>query len=145
MKNNKYMDIMKRNNFLIFKYFKVFILAATGLLTTSCSDFLEIEPLDEIIEDKYWNDKADVEAVIAGCYAGMQSDAVVRRMMIWGEFRSDNIVGGDNVDRDNALMNVLKENINSLNAYTSWGDFYNVINRCNTVIKKAPGRGGCPA
>ena len=128
---------MKRNNFLIFKYFNFYILAAVTLLA-SCSDFLEIEPLDEIVEDKYWSDKADVEAVIAGCYAGMQADAVVRRMMIWGEFRSDNIVGGDNVNLDNALENVLKENINAQNAYTSWGDFYNVINRCNTVIKKAP-------
>ncbi|MBQ7510304.1 MAG: RagB/SusD family nutrient uptake outer membrane protein [Prevotella sp.] len=129
---------MKRNNFLIFKYFNVCILTAAATLLTSCSDFLEIEPRNEIVEEQYWSDKADVEAVIAGCYIGMQADAVVRRMIIWGECRSDNVVGGDNVDDDPNLQNVLKENINAQNGYTSWGDFYSVINRCNTVIKKAP-------
>ena len=34
---------------------------------SSCSDFLVIEPQNEIIFDKFWNEKADVDAVIAGC------------------------------------------------------------------------------
>ena len=32
---------------------------------SSCSDFLVIEPQNEIIFDKFWNEKADVTAVIA--------------------------------------------------------------------------------
>ena len=31
---------------------------------SSCSDFLVIEPQNEIIFDKFWNEKADVTAVI---------------------------------------------------------------------------------
>jgi len=50
---------------------------------TSCSDFLEIEPLNEIILEKFWTEKADVENMIAGCYSGMESEGVIRRMMIW--------------------------------------------------------------
>jgi hypothetical protein len=104
----------------------------------SCSDFLEIEPQNEITLDQFWNEKADVEAIMMGCYTRMQSDDVVRRMMIWGEFRSDNINVGLNADKDLSLTNLLKENLTASNDYTNWDGFYNVINRCNTIIKYAP-------
>lgn len=110
-----------------------------GLALTGCSDFLEIEPQNEIILEKFWNEKADVDAIIAGCYSGMQSENVIKRMMVWGEFRSDNIGPGSNVSSDGSLEKILKENIDAKNGYTSWTDFYSVINRCNTVIKYAPG------
>ena len=106
---------------------------------SSCSDFLVIEPQNEIIFDKFWNEKADVNSVIAGCYTGLQEEAVVKRMMVWGEFRSDNIGPGSNVQSDGNLEKLLKENIDAKNSYTEWKDFYSVINRCNTVIKYAPG------
>ena len=66
-------------------------MAATLGLLTSCSDFLEIEPLSEIVLENFWNEKADVDGIIAGCYSGMQADGLVRRMIIWGEARSENI------------------------------------------------------
>ena len=106
---------------------------------SSCSDFLVIEPQNEIIFGKFWNEKADVDAVIAGCYSGLQEEAVIKRMMVWGEFRSDNIGPGSNVQSDGNLEKLLKENIDAKNTYTEWKDFYSVINRCNTVIKYAPG------
>ena len=106
---------------------------------SSCSDFLQIEPQNEIILEKFWNEKADVEAVIAGCYSNMQDDGVIKRMMVWGEFRSDNIGPGSNVTSDGSLEKVLMENIDAKNNYTDWSGFYSVINRCNTVIKYAPG------
>nr|MCR4957995.1 RagB/SusD family nutrient uptake outer membrane protein [Prevotella sp.] len=104
----------------------------------SCSDFLQIEPQEIIVLDKYWNEEADVESVVAGCYSSMQSQSVVGRMMVWGEFRSDNIVGGKNFENNVQIANIFKENINASNTYAKWGDFYNVINRCNTVLKYAP-------
>ena len=106
---------------------------------SSCSDFLEIKPQNEIILEQFWNEKADVDAIIAGCYSGMQSEAVIKRMMVWGEFRSDNIGPGSNVQSDGNLEKILKENIDAKNSYTNWSSFYSVINRCNTVIKYAPG------
>ena len=106
---------------------------------SSCTDFLEIKPQNEIILEQFWNEKADVDAVIAGCYSGMQAEGVIKRMMVWGEFRSDNIGPGSNTTSDGSLEKVLKENIDAKNTYTNWGGFYTVINRCNTVIKYAPG------
>ena len=106
---------------------------------SSCTDFLEIKPQNEIILEQFWNEKADVDAIIAGCYSGLQSEGVIKRMMIWGEFRSDYIGPGTNITSDGSLEKVLKENIDAKNTYTNWGGFYTVINRCNTVIKYAPG------
>jgi lambda repressor-like predicted transcriptional regulator len=112
--------------------------AAMVLLTTGCEDFFNIEPQNEIILEKFWTEKSDVMNMVAGCYSGMQSEAVVSRMMIWGEFRSENVGVGQNIDKDANLGKVLKENIDAQNAYTAWESFYQVINRCNTVIKYAP-------
>ena len=126
-------------NTKIYKGFLGFLGVFGGLALTGCSDFLEIEPQNEIILEKFWNEKADVDAIIAGCYSGMQSENVIKRMMVWGEFRSDNIGPGSNVSSDGSLEKILKENIDAKNGYTSWTDFYSVINRCNTVIKYAPG------
>ena len=124
---------MKRIHYYIVCAFS----AICGL--SSCTDFLEIKPQNEIILEQFWNEKADVDAVIAGCYSGMQAEGVIKRMMVWGEFRSDNIGPGSNISSDGNLEKILKENIDAKNSYTNWGGFYTVINRCNTVIKYAPG------
>lgn len=125
---------MKRKN--IFKHIITSMCLLFGL--SSCADFLEIEPQNEIILEKFWNEKADVDGIIFGCYSGLQSNNTLMRMIVWGEFRSDNISRGQNLERDHSLENVLKENITASNGYTTWDGFYNIINRCNTVIKYAP-------
>ena len=116
------------------------LLFATGMMggLSSCADFLEIEPQNEILFENFWNEKADVDGIVAGIYSGMQSDAILTRMIIWGEGRSENVVAGVGIERDINLENVLKENLKSNNWYTYWADFYTIINNCNTVIKYAP-------
>lgn len=125
---------MKLKNIII----KSGVAILVGSSLSSCSDFLEIEPLNDIVLEKFWNEEGDVENIVAGCYSAMQSQVIVDRMMAWGEFRSDNVVGGTNVQNDTHLQNIFKENLNASNSYTSWGEFYDIINRCNTVIYYAP-------
>ena len=128
----------KEKRSLYAKLISLSFIIYTLSFSVACSDFLQIEPQEIIVLDKYWNEEADVEGVVAGCYSSMQSQSVVGRMMVWGEFRSDNIVGGKNFENNVQIANIFKENINASNTYTKWGDFYNVINRCNTVLKYAP-------
>ena len=104
----------------------------------SCSDFLEIEPLNDIVLDKFWNEENDVENIVAGCYSGMQNRILIERMIVWGELRSDHLIGGTGVQDNINIQNILKENITANNVYTSWGEFYDSINRCNTVLHYAP-------
>lgn len=105
---------------------------------SSCSDFLVIEPQNEIILEKFWSEKADVDGVVASCYAKMQTEPVIKRMMVWGEFRSENVSTGRDIDKDLDLGRIFRDNITASNGYTSWVDFYYIINTCNTVIKYAP-------
>ena len=125
---------MKRNK----TFYHIIASVCVMMGMSSCSDFLQVEPQNEIILEKFWNEKADVDGIIFGCYSAMQSDNILMRMMVWGEFRSDNISRGLNLNRDNSLESVLKENLTASNAYTTWDQFYDIINRCNTLIKYAP-------
>lgn len=127
------MKIMKKN------YYKIICAICVVCGFTSCSDFLDIKPQSEIILEDFWNEKADVDNVVAGCYSALQNDGVRRRMMIWGEARTENVMGGQGISNDVNLQNILKENITAMNPYTTWDGFYDVINRCNTVLKYAPG------
>lgn len=114
-------------------------ICSSGMMVTSCNDFLEMDPHNIITEDMFWNEKADVEQILMGCYSTMTQRAIVSRMMVWGEFRSENVnVGPDCGANDVNLERVLKENITAMNGYTAYGDFYTVINRCNIIIKYAP-------
>ena len=106
---------------------------ALTLGLTSCGDFLEVEPRDIITLENFWNEETDIESVIAGCYTVMAEEEITARMMIWGEFRSENVNIADET-KDPSLTLALKEGINDTNWYTNWRAFYNVINRCNTAI-----------
>lgn len=115
--------------------------AALGLLSLAlvgCSDFLEIKPRDIVTEDNFWNEKADVDQMVAGCYASMQSDEFIRRCIVWGELRSENIYPGSKVQDNEDLYQALRENLLTTNSYCNWGIFYTVINKCNTIIRNAP-------
>ena len=117
---------------------KFLLLALSGLTMTSCADFLELTPLTMVVEDNYWNEKSDVEQIVTGCYNRMQDDDFMYRLLAWGEMRSDNMIVGFNVAPTSSEYNLLRENLLSTNAYTTWAPFYDVINRCNLVIEKAP-------
>ena len=129
------------NNLMNKTFHHIWTKAWVGVLAlamTSCSDFLVVEPLNDITLEKFWNEKNDVDNVVNGCYSSLQSQACISRMMCWGEFRSDNIQGGTNSDNNQDLSNILKENINASNGFTDWTCMYKVINDCNTVIHFAP-------
>lgn len=113
-----------------------FSLGLVLLMLNSCGDWLEITPLNDIVLENFWTDKTDVENLVASCYSAMLGSDVISRMMVWGELRSDNVVQGQSIP--DAENEILKANLLPTNPYTSWTSFYNVINRCNTVLYYAP-------
>ena len=62
---------MKRKIYNINKVGLMGLMGLMGLTQTGCSDFLEIKPQTEIILEDFWNEKADVENVVTGCYSAM--------------------------------------------------------------------------
>lgn len=119
----------------IFKYFTAAALASAMALT-GCNDFLDVKPLNEIVFENYWTEKADVESVVYGCYSGMQDNEFLYRTFLWGEVRSDNVTTSRSTQEP--LRQIVGENILETNNWLKWQHFYQVINRCNTVIRFAP-------
>ncbi len=122
------------------KKIKSYILVAMmGLTVTSCEDFLTLMPLNEVVLENFWTDSKDVESVLRGAYAALESSDCINRMAAWGEFRSDNILyGSDNTDSSDDLSKFINENINENNELTTYLCFYKAINYANTVLHFAP-------
>lgn len=109
---------------------------AVSGMATSCDDFLSIEPLNDIVLEKYWTNEADVTSVMNACYTQLESADCIQRMIVWGELRSDNMTTGSGIS--NEMNQILKENLLETNNLSDWQSFYKVINSCNTVLYYAP-------
>ena len=112
-------------------------IALTGLVMTftSCKDWLTLMPLNEVVLENFWTEKADVESVLLGAYSALNQDAV-QKMLMFGEMRSDNIVA--NTTADNNIIQITKDNILETNPNVNWSVFYSCINIANNVMHFAP-------
>lgn len=120
------------------KKIKVYLSALLmGLTVSSCNDYLTLMPLNEIVMENFWTKKDDVESVLLGAYASLESKDCVIRMSIWGEMRSDNITAGKSPSDD--ILQILRDNILATNSWTKYKCFYEAINNANTVLYFAPG------
>lgn len=95
-----------------------------------------VVPPDVIVIEDYWKTKADVENVVSNAYRLMTDFEFSSRLLAWSELRGDNVIKGDYAPTD--IRSILDVNLLPTNSYTSWGDFYEVINICNIVLKYAP-------
>lgn len=102
-------------------------------LLVSCNDFLTIYPTDRIVGTDYWKTKSDVYQMVDGCYKSMLDYSIQERAIMWGAFRSDELVKLNDYN-DNTLDNINAVNLLPTNRYNSWAAFYKVINNCNVVL-----------
>jgi len=131
----KYGNGKKRKNVMRTMAAAAFLMLNSSLFT-SCSDFLDLKPLNDVVLENYWTKKSDVTSVLMGCYESLYSEDCVTRMGLWGESRSDNMIIGVSTSQD--LDQLIKENILPTNPFCNWAVFYQTINRCNIVIHYAP-------
>lgn len=114
------------------------LVSVLSLSLSSCGDFLLIEPKTFVTEDNFWNEKTDVEQMVAGVYCMLQNSSIISRCIVWGELRSDNIMDGKDVAKNDDLYRTLRENLRANNSYTDWTQFYKTINAAQIVIERAP-------
>ena len=118
---------MKRN------IIKIFIMVPMILATlASCSNYLELEPKDDLIQQEFWNNKEQVSSAVAGCYASMNQSGFTDRVLKWGEFRAEMMVSSGG-----GLENIMKNYMISSDGLTNWSNFYATINYCNLVLEFA--------
>ena len=100
---------------------------------TSCNDFLTIYPTDKTIGEDFWKSKEDVKNMVTGAYGQMISEGCQEKAIVWGAFRSDELVQYKDNGNSN-LQNISAVNLLPTNGYNTWENFYSVINRCNIVL-----------
>lgn len=110
-----------------------FLLGASAMVLSglvSCEDYLTIYPTGSITKEDYWNTSNDVNNVRSAAY--YQLTQQIDKMLIWGEFRSDDVTL-NKMDQTKYLRlqeAVLQPNENMFD----WAGFYKGINYCNEVI-----------
>lgn len=107
-----------------------------GATLTSCTDWLTLYPMNKIVEENFWEDKRDLEAVRNAAYVNMTSGVCMERYMVWGELRSGNFKKNTSLDAN--LQDVLEHTMRPTNNYADWSSFYKTINYCNKVLEHGP-------
>lgn len=120
--------------------FKYTLAAIMLIMASSCTDWLDLRPMDQMVLDDYWKTRKDVEAVVLSCYRAMQEDGYMTRVIQGGELRSDNVmVDKERLKSTDDQISICDMTLRQTNGLTPWKDFYLVINLCNTVLEYAPG------
>lgn len=109
-------------------------------MLTGCIDTI-ILPDDKTVDEDFWQTKEDVSSMVNGAYAAMTSADVLTRLIVWGDFRTDEVNVASSIEASNGTIQALNEiaavNMQTTNTYGDWAAFYNVINRCNIVLDRA--------
>ena len=104
----------------------------------SCVDTVLL-PDDKTVDEDFWKSKADVSMMVNGAYAKMAASDVVSKLIVWGGFRSDELVLVNSINDGtrNSLLEIEEVNIETTNAFAEWAPIYSVINNCNIVLEKS--------
>ena len=120
---------------------KFFSMIIGTMLLASCMD-MELLPNDKTVEEDFWQSKSDVSQMVNGAYNQFAKADVVKRLIIWGDFRSDEMIAttteisATNATRV-ALSQIEEVAIETTNMFAEWASLYTVINYCNIVLEKA--------
>lgn len=119
---------------------KYILLFVSSLMLVSCLDTI-ILPDDKTVDEDFWQTKEQVSSMVNSAYAAMANDNVIARLIVWGDFRTDELLApSSNVDNSTttqALNEIAAVNMQTTNMYGQWAAFYDVINRCNIVLERA--------
>lgn len=115
------------------KYIIIISIALSSIFS-SCSDYLDLEPVDGVIVNKFWKNKEEVRDALMGSYASMMTTGVMQNFIIWGELRADLVKPRVSAASLSTMSHFQNGDISSTMGYVSWGGFYTVINNCNTVL-----------
>jgi hypothetical protein len=96
---------------------------------SSCKDWLSIAPENDLIKEKFWTKREDVDGALAATYNAFRDGA--QKSFILGEIRADIVVLGDQFGSYNRIA---ASDINPSNDAISWKDYYRTINLANTLM-----------
>lgn len=112
---------------LLITYSLALVLMAA--IMTSCNDWLTVTPEDNLIKEKFWQKRADVEGALAATYDAFRD--VSQSSFIWGELRADLVEFGDRFSEQNKIAD---GDISPSSGPVNWSGYYKAINLANTLM-----------
>jgi starch-binding outer membrane protein, SusD/RagB family len=119
------------------KFNKLILFLTTMVLITAftqCSEWLDLEPENDLIEDDFWQKTEDVEAMLAATYNSWRNNSL--NNLIMGEIRGDMVRfnGGAFTDYNR----ISQSDITTTNPRVNWSGYYQTINLANTLLYYSP-------
>lgn len=120
---------------------RIIILAVTLFLGVSCSDFLELQPENQINDQSFYLTENDYEAAIVGPYANLQN-LHNSAFLYLTELPTDNTIvtlqspGVSELECDEVRFTSTNGYVN-----TMWSSSYNAISRCNNILVRVESSG----
>lgn len=113
------------------------LLIASAMFSTSCSDWLELAPIDNYGSGSYWKTEAQVAGYIDGIHKHLR-DAAWQHTMVFGEFRGGTITGTSSADGNTMSNGAIRfQNFDKNNTGVSkFGDLYGRIANLNLFISR---------
>jgi starch-binding outer membrane protein, SusD/RagB family len=112
------------------------VLTALALAVTfsSCSDWLDLEPENDLIEDEFWRKTEDVEAMLASTYNSWRGNTL--NNLIMGEVRGDKVRFTSSAFSD--YNRIAQSDISTSSSRVDWSGYYRTINLANTLMHYTP-------
>jgi hypothetical protein len=107
------------------------LLLAGALILGSCSEWLEVRPMQDLIQEEYWQTKEDVAAVLMGAYSKFAY--LDGKIFEAGELRADMMVS-NGTKAGSQQRDILNGDLLPSSSFFQWREFYEVINYANYVL-----------
>ncbi len=107
------------------------------LLLTACSDLIEKEPLDQLIDENFYQSPEDANRAVTACYAPIHGTNWYGKSWMMTEIPADNATTGGN-DPDFLTIDNFTVNGDNVPNAEFWAEHYVVIVRANQVLEKIP-------
>lgn len=121
------------------KVLYVLIIFGVSCLFQSCEDFLDLKPVSTAASGNSFETTDDIEAALIAAYNTLHIEYYTWDNILLEDVRSDNAYAGPPDDVDIYEYDMLTVSSSNFRLVLNWGDLYNGIARCNTVLTKIDG------
>ena len=121
-----------KNKLIIFRI--IIVSFSLLLFLPSCTEWLNIEPENDLIEDEFWAKTEDIEGVLAAMYDAFRESSL--ESLIWGELRGDMMQFNGDALAD--YRRIAQSDISTTNEKIEWKNYYKTINLANTLMYFSP-------
>jgi hypothetical protein len=96
----------------------------------SCTDWLSVAPENDLIKEKFWTKREDVNGALAATYNAFRDASL--QSFILGEVRADMVTFSATSFGD--YTKIASSDISPTNGAVNWGTYYKAINLANTLM-----------